>query len=95
MVKRKLTLSVDDELLKNARVRLVGKGESVSKAVEDLFRSIGDSWIEDLARQFGVKLRYISSEEVIRRRGKIRTGLNSTKVLREMREDREKRILGH
>lgn len=95
MAKKKLTLSVDDALLRKAKIELAGREKSVSEAVEELFKSMDDYWIEDLARKLGIKLGYVSPEEMKRRRGKKKAGLDSVQVLKELREEHEKALLGH
>lgn len=94
MTKTKLTLSIDKEIIKDAKKQALSKEVSISGLVEDFLKSIGYSWVDELMTELGVKKRYVSYEDVIRNRPKAPKGFDAGKTVREMRYGREKRILG-
>lgn len=92
MTKVKLTLTVDRELIKEAKIESVRRNVSISQMVEGLLKSLSASWIDGLAKSLDLELKYISSEEITKNRGK---GFEAGKAVREMRYGREKRLSRH
>ena len=87
LVKRKLTLSVDGELLREVKSLLAGEGESVSGVVEEFFESLlGFRWLDGLAEELGLgRLEPLDPSEVPRRRP---AGLDAGRLVRELRDGR-------
>ena len=95
MGKTKLTLSVDSDLLKSAKIQLLKKGITLSDYTEEAMRSlVTASIIEDIARTLDIKLSYMSFEDVNSKRVKAPKGQDSASVIREIRDDRADRISG-
>ena len=93
MPRAKVTLSVDEEVLREARPNMVKKGVSMSAAFEEALKSFTTKYeLTKLAEALGIKVEYVSYEDVIRRRKK---GGDSGKLIRRMRDDRANRISGH
>ena len=70
MTKRKVTLSVDDVILNEARPAVNAAGLTLSSAFEGLLASFTSRGLEMLAKGVGVEIRYVGFEDVIRRREK-------------------------
>ena len=92
MAKIKLTLSIDEEVLSKAKVRTAAGKKSISEMVEELLESVGGSFSEEIKR-LGLKEKYVSFEEVTRKRKK--SGLSAGAVIRELRDERAKKISGY
>lgn len=90
MVKAKLTLTVDKDVVRYAKSRFALQNMSISEAVEDLLKSYADSWIDNIMHELGVKERYVSSSEVMKNRSR---GLDAGLAVREMRDARANSIL--
>jgi hypothetical protein len=91
MAKTKLTLSIEKQTIKNAKAQSLKMDETISALVEEFLNSISGSWVTELAKKLNVKERYISSEEVMKGRP---NGLDSGKLVREIRNGRWKSISG-
>ncbi|MDE1823643.1 MAG: hypothetical protein KGH50_04940, partial [Candidatus Micrarchaeota archaeon] len=71
-------------------------GTTLSKEFEELIISLTKRDImDDIIKALGLKKGYISSEDVVKQRKALKKGFGSAKVIREMRDAREKRILGY
>ena len=93
MAKMKVTLSVDEELLKEARPNITRKGFNMSTAFEEALKSFTTRYeLLRMAEILGIKIEYISFEDVVRMRKK---GGESGKLIRAMRDARANRISGH
>lgn len=90
--KRKVTLSIDDDVLREAKVVASLEGKSLSGLVEEYLESLAASrWLERLATSLGVeRLEPTSEDEIPSRRPE---GLNAAQAVREARRTREERIL--
>ncbi|MDE1860527.1 MAG: hypothetical protein KGH72_02300 [Candidatus Micrarchaeota archaeon] len=91
MSKTKLTLSVDKEVIKDAKSQAVLTDSSISDLVEDFLRSVGRSWVDELRAKLKIQEKFVSYEDVIKRRPK---GSSSERLIRSMRDDRENRLFG-
>ena len=89
MTKRKVTLSVDDVILNEARPAVNAAGLTLSSAFEGLLASFTSRGLEMLAKGVGVEIRYVGFEDVIRRREK---GGKTGETIREMRDGRARRL---
>ena len=92
MAKTKVTLSVDEELLKEAKTATVRRGVSLSSAFEGLLKSFTKREIEEIANKLGIGIKYVSLFDVVKLRKK---GANAGSAVREMRDAREKSVLGY
>ena len=91
MVKRKLTLSIDGELLSEVKKLSTLEGISLSKIVEEYFESlVSERWIRDLCDDFDLgELEPTTELEITKN---IPQGLDAAKVVRESREGRIRSI---
>ena len=95
MSKTKLTLSVDSDLLKAAKIQLLKKGKTLSDYTEESKRSlITTSIVENVAKALNIKLSNMRFEEVTSKRVNLPPGQDSASMIREMRDDRTNRISG-
>lgn len=84
--KSKVTLSVDDELLREARSYLAENGLTISGTLERALSEVSASaLVEKVAERLGGRLQYVSFEDVSRKRPK---GLDAAKAVREARDAR-------
>ncbi len=89
MSKTKLTLSIDRDIIKEAKAQAILTDSSISDMVENFLRSMGRSWADSLREGLGIKRRYVSYDDVIKRRPK---GLNAAKLVRAIRDERANSI---
>lgn len=90
MTKGKLTLSVDEEIIREAKAFLARKDMTMSGVVEDFLRSlVTPAAIEGMMRELQIERKYVSFEDVIKNR---LAGLDAGKIIREMRNGREKSL---
>jgi hypothetical protein len=87
MVKKKLTLSIDGELLSEVKKLSTLEGISLSKIVEEYFESlVFERWAQSLCDDLGLgELKPTTELEITRNKPK---GLDAAKVVRELREGR-------
>lgn len=87
MGKKKLTLNVDEELLREVKSALASEGKSISGVVEELLGSVlAYRWVEELAESLGLgRLDPLDPSEIPRSR---RAGLDAAKIVRELRNER-------
>jgi len=92
MGKKKLTLSVSEDLLREVKLLASGEGRSLSSIVEEYFEYLVSSrWIDVLAEELGLgKLEPTAESEIPRQRP---SGLDAAKIVRELRASRGERIL--
>ncbi len=90
MTKGKVTLSVDEELIREAKAFLARKDMTMSGVVEDFLRSlVTPAAIEGVMGELQIERKYVSFEDVIQNR---LVGLDAGKIIREMRNEREKSL---
>lgn len=86
MGKTKVTLSVDEALLRESKAYLAEKGLTVSGTLEKVLTEIGPSGLaEAVAARLGSKLEYVGYDQVPRRRPK---GKDAARAISEMRGER-------
>ncbi len=93
MGKRKLTLSISGDLLEEARLYASEIGRSLSDMVEEYLEYLASiRWIDSLARELKLEgLEPTSESDIPMSRPE---GLDASRVVRELREGREKGIGG-
>ena len=91
VTKRKLTLSVDKDLLAEVKELAVSEGRSLSSIVEEYFEYIVfERWVEGLSGELGLgNLEPTAESEIPRSRPR---GLDAAKAVRELREGRVRNI---
>ena len=90
MGKTKVTLSVDDVLLRESKAYLAEKNLTVSGTLEKALSEMAvSSVVEKVATNLGEKLGYIGYDQVPRKRPK---GRDATKIIREARGERTNAI---
>ena len=92
MGKRKVTLSIEEEVLREAKVIASLKGKSLSGLIEEYLESLAASrWLERFAASLGLEgLEPTSENEIPSQRPE---GFDSAQAVREARRSREERIL--
>lgn len=87
MAKKKLTLTIDEDVLGEAKRLAVAEGRSLSSLVEDYLKSLAfESWIDSLAKELGLDLSQATGpDEVPRTRPR---GGDAAKTVREVRRRR-------
>ncbi|MBO3832881.1 MAG: hypothetical protein FGF51_05785 [Candidatus Brockarchaeota archaeon] len=86
MGRRKLTLSIDENLLREIKGILAGEGSSLSRVVEEFLGSLTSRWVEGMAEDMGLgSLDPLDPADIPRSRPK---GYDSAKLIRELREER-------
>jgi hypothetical protein len=92
MAKTKLTLTIEKDIVRQAKSKLALEDKSVSEIVEVLLKSyVTNSWIDELMASLGIKKRYVSYDSVMKNR---KRGLDSGKIIRSMRDGRANSISG-
>jgi hypothetical protein len=91
MGKTKVTLSVEEELLREARAYLVERHQTISGTLERALSEISSSVLYDrIATSLGGRrLEYVGYQDVPRRRPK---GKDSARAVREARDARSKAV---
>ncbi len=90
MAKTKLTLSIDKDVIKEAKSQAILTDSNISNLVENFLKSVGRSWIDELRSKLDIKEKYVSYEDVIKGRPK---GSFSERIIRSMRDGRANRLL--
>jgi len=87
MSKKKLTLSVSEDLLEEVKLLAHREGRSVSSIVEEYFEYLVlTRWIDALADELGLgRLEPTTEGEIPKSRP---TGMDAAKVVREVRDSR-------
>ena len=93
MERRKLTPSIDGELLEEAKSATAASGRSLSSFVKEyLGYLVFEQWAEGLAGRLGLgPLKPTTDAEVVRSRPR---GLDAAAAVREVREGRVGRLAG-
>ena len=90
MGKTKVTLSVDEELLRESKAYLAEKKLTVSGTLEKALSEMAVSgFVEKVAANVGVKLGYVGYDQVPKKRPK---GKDAAKIIRETRGERASAI---
>lgn len=91
--KVKVTLSLREDLVKSLKSRLALEGRTLSEVVEEsLVVYEGQEFLEELCEALGLEKRFYASSEI---EGSRPRGSRAEEAVREIRGEREKRILGH
>ena len=87
MGRRKLTLSIDEDIIKEVKRVFAGKGFSISRVVEEFLKSTMTSkWLEELANTLGYKnLMPLDPSKIPENRP---DGMDAAKIVRELRDGR-------
>ena len=90
-MKRKLTLSINSDLIEEVRKTVAGEGRSISGIIEEYLQYIASAgWIESLADELEITDLEPTSEKEIP--GSRPRGLDAVKTVREIRRGRVERI---
>ena len=93
MTKTKVTLSIDKQVVSQAKVALAKKGENMSEEVERFLEALsGSGDMDKMLGVLGIQRRRVGSEEIEKSRPK---GLDAAEAVREMRNARKESISGH
>jgi len=93
MGKVKVTLSLDESLVRRIKSRLALEGKTLSETVESLLASLDYiSFLNSLAEALDLERMVYSYNDVVASRPK---GLDAGAVVREVRNEREKNISRH
>ncbi|MFZ8854711.1 MAG: DUF6364 family protein [Thermofilaceae archaeon] len=89
MAKKKVTLSIDEDLLSEVKKLVAFEGSSLSGIVEEYLEGlVFERWVRELCASLGLgELEPTSESEIPLSRPK---GLNAAEVVRELREGRMK-----
>ena len=91
--KVKVTLSLREDIVKRAKSKLAMEGGSLSDLVEEFLSTYDElGFLDGLCRGLGFESRFYTSLEVEADRPR---GLRAEEVVREIRDERSKRLLGH
>ena len=91
--KVKVTLSLTEDIVRRAKSKLAIEGRSLSDAVEELLLVYDElGFLDKLCEDLGLESRFYSSSEVTDNRP---TGINAEGIVRDVRDERSKRLLGH
>jgi hypothetical protein len=94
MVKKKITVSVDKNVVDTAKIALLKKGRTLSDFIEKSLRSLSTAQtLDDLCRELGLNCKYVGYEEVERKRPDLRGKVASEVEVREIRRERFSRVL--
>jgi len=91
--KVKVTLSLREDVVKRAKSRLAMEGRNLSEVVEEflsLYDKIG--FLDKLCQSLNIEARFYTSAEVKANRPR---GPGAEKIVREVRDERSKRLSGH
>ena len=96
MAKKKLTLTIDEGVLREAKAVLSSEGRSLSQVVEEYLQFIASTkWVDDIADELGLGWLGITTDAEVR--SSRPRGLNTSEVVREIRERRSEVMMhgGH
>ncbi len=91
MAKRKLTLTVEEKIVDEAKIMAARNGSSLSGIFEEFLEYIVPTkWIDNLARELDLgDLEPVAFSDIPRTRPK---GLDSARIVREIRSSRERKL---
>jgi hypothetical protein len=93
MVKTKITVSVEKQVVDNAKLALLKKRKTLSTYIENSLRSLSTSEVlNDLCKELKLDCGYISGEDVERERPDLTGKAYSENIVREMRNERVSRL---
>jgi hypothetical protein len=87
MPKRKLTLSVREDLIDEVKRMVLSEGKTLSDLVEEYLEFLAfETWVAKLAEDLGLgELEPIFDQEITSTRPR---GLDATKIVRDLRDER-------
>ena len=93
MVKTKITVSMDRQVVINAKLALLKKRRTLSDYIENSLRSLSvTEFLNDICTELNLDCGYTSSEDVERMRPDLKGKVYSENILREMRNKRNSRL---
>ena len=93
MVKTKITVSVERQVVDNAKLALLKERRTLSDYIENSLRSLSVSeFLNEICKELNLDCGYTSSEDVERMRPDLTGKIYSENILREMRNERSSRL---
>ena len=93
MVKTKITVSVEKQIVDNAKLALLKKRRTLSSFIENSLQSLSTSEVlNDICKELNLDCRYVSGEDVERKRPDLTGKVSSETIVREMRDERASRL---
>ena len=93
MVKTKITVSVEREVVDNAKLALLKERRTLNDYIENSLRSLSvREFLNDICTGLNLDCGYTSSEDVERIRPDLTGKIYSENILREMRNERNSRL---
>ncbi len=93
MVKTKITVSVEKQVVDNAKLALLKKRRTLSDYIENSLRSLSTSEVlNSICKELNLDCGYISGEDVERKRPDLAGKAYSETIVREMRNGRVSRL---
>ena len=93
MVKTKITVSMDRQVVINAKLALLKKRRTLSDYIENSLRSLSvTEFLNDICTELNLDCGYTGSEDVERMRPDLKGKVYSENILREMRNKRNSRL---
>ena len=93
MVKTKITVSVERQVVDNAKLALLKERRTLSDYIENSLRSLSVTEVlNDICTELNLDCGYTGSEDVERMRPDLKGKVYSENILREMRNKRNSRL---
>ena len=93
MVKTKITVSVEREVVDNAKLALLKERRTLNDYIENSLRSLSvREFLNDICTGLNLDCGYTSSEDVERMRPDLTGKIYSENILREIRNERNSRL---
>lgn len=93
MVKTKITVSVEKQVVDKAKLALLKKRGTLSNYIESSLRSLSTSeMLNNICMELNLDCGYISGEGVERKRPDLTSKVHSGTIVREMRNERVSRL---
>ncbi|WP_337861085.1 DUF6364 family protein [Ferroplasma sp.] len=94
-MKRKLTLSIDENVIRNAKSILALENKTVSQVVEDDLKRLSLRYeIENAMKDNGIEYIDINDSYIIKNREKMKK-TDSIDIIKEIRNDYDERLSGY
>ena len=91
-MKRKLTLSIDDDAIKRAKSALVLKNSTLSAFVENALKTLYlEDEIDKAFENVGIKYNYVSPNKIVEERKKMKI-IDTKKIIDEIRDEMDERL---
>ncbi len=93
MVKTKITVTVDRQVVDNAKLALLKERRTLSDFIENSLRSLSvTEFLNNICTELNLDCGYTSSEDVERMRPDLTGKIYSENILREIRNERNSRL---